>query len=152
TLYEIESLSNDESLKLFKMFFDHYLKLSRNNLGIDLSIDLQTFQCIASSTFKAGGAVSLNDFAYQVFEKINDYFIQHVDQVKDQWELVYDMEKVCIKNEQNHIPLFMPQGKGKSLQKIEEEIASLIGLRSKTVINGIEVLFRESYETYRTRS
>ena len=128
TLYEIESLSNDESLKLFKMFFDHYLKLSRNNLGIDLSIDLQTFQSIASSTFKAGGAVSLNDFAYQVFEKINDYFIQHVDQVKDQWELVYDMEKVCIKNEQNHIPLFMPQGKGKSLQKIEEEIASLIGL------------------------
>src|SRR5690606_10461738 len=64
----------------------------------------------------------------QIFQKMNDYFVQHADQINAQWEIMYHMQQVCIKNEDMLVELFAMQEEGKSLKKIEKEIEELIGL------------------------
>ncbi|MEI3613563.1 AAA family ATPase [Pseudogracilibacillus sp. SO30301A] len=128
TKLAIDPLTQDESLQLFKNFFDEHIKLLQNNLGVDIIVELYSFQQAAHAKFVTDGAVGLKLFVYQIFQKINDYFVQHADQIHAQWEIIYQMQQVCIKNEDMFVELFRMQEEGKSLKKIEKEIEELIGL------------------------
>lgn len=124
----VGSLTQDESVQLFKKFFDKYIKLLQNNFGVDITVELYSFQQVAYSKFVKEGAIGLQSFVYQIFEETNDYFVQNADQIHAQWEIMFYMQNICIKNEDELVKLFTLQEEGKSLKKIEKEIEELIGL------------------------
>lgn len=124
----VDSLTQDESMQLSKVFFDEHIKLLQNNLGVDMTVELSSFRQVAHDKFMTDGAIGLKLFIYQIFQKVNDYFVQHADQIHAQWEVMHHTQQVCIKSEDEMVELFTMQEEGKSLKKIEQEIDRLIGL------------------------
>lgn len=130
TQMTVDSLKPDEVMQLCKRFLDEAIKLLQNNIGVDISVEINSFSEIAYSVFVARGVTGLQSFVNQVIENINNYFVKHPDHTKVQWDIVYEMQQVRIQSDDHVINILSTQEGGKSLEKIESDIDELIGLEN----------------------
>lgn len=124
----VEPLTEEESVRLFRRFFDDYIKRLERNLGLHIVVDWHSFTQIAYEKFVQDGSTGLTMFIDQIDRNINNYFVEHADQIHEQWEIAYREQQVLLENERMSIQLFATEDSSKSLEKIESEIKELIGL------------------------
>ncbi len=130
TQMTVDSLKPDEVMQLCKRFLDEAIKLLQNNIGVDISVEINSFSEIAYSVFVARGVTGLQSFVNQVIENINNYFVKHPDHTKVQWDIVYEMQHVRIQSDDQVVNILSTQEGGKSLEKIESAINELVGLEN----------------------
>jgi len=124
----IERMSDLESTLLFDKIFEEYIKRIDRNLHVHLELDKLSFGEVIPSLFRESGAIGLTEFAERVYGFINRYFVEHVEQIDEQWEVAHESGKVVLRGDLTTIELLTLVQEDNSLAKIEEKINNLIGL------------------------
>lgn len=124
----VEALKEEESTQLFKLFSDESLKSLERNIGVFIDMDEYSFTPVLQKYFQKDGARGLQTLVDDIYRKLNSFFIEHVDKVDEQWELVYEQDAILLKNEHTTAKVHSLQADDNNLEKIEAEINALIGL------------------------
>lgn len=134
----VDPLEKEDRLMLFQKFYEDYMKRLERNLGVYISINLQSFQNHSHSLFNEAGAKGLHHFANEIYTELNKYFVEHPEQLEEEWEITCGEEEVNLLHEHASIQLISLQEESSSLAEIEKKINDLIGLEE--VKNSLEEL------------